>query len=104
MRERVEANRRGDKARLAEIETQALGQDARHRDWICDERRMGLTRDALYLHCLPADVGAEVSPGVMERFRVAVARQANKKLYVIMALLAAAKVEGLAVRLDSFCT
>jgi knotted carbamoyltransferase YgeW len=104
MRERVEANRAGDKARLAEIETRALERNARHRDWICDERRMGLTRDALYLHCLPADIGAEVSPGVMERFRVAVARQANKKLYVIMALLAGAKVEGLAACLDALDT
>jgi N-acetylornithine carbamoyltransferase len=101
MRERVEANRKGDKARMAEIEAQALARNARHRDWICDERRMGLTNDALYMHCLPADIGAEVSPGVMERFRVAVARQANKKVYVIMALLAAAKVSGLAARLDA---
>jgi len=101
MRERVGANRRGDKAGLAEIETRALARNAEHRDWICDERRMGLTRDALYLHCLPADIGAEVSSGVMDRFRVAVARQANKKVYVIMALLAAAKVEHLAARLDA---
>jgi knotted carbamoyltransferase YgeW len=100
MQERVEANRSGDRAVLADIERRALERNARHRDWICDERRMGLTQDALYLHCLPADVGAEVSPGVMERFRVEVARQANKKVYVIMALLAAAKVEDLAARLE----
>jgi knotted carbamoyltransferase YgeW len=100
MQERVEANRNGDRARMADIEKRALERNARHRDWICDERRMGLTKDALYLHCLPADVGAEVSPGVMERFRVEVARQANKKVYVIMALLAAAKVEDLAARLE----
>jgi knotted carbamoyltransferase YgeW len=100
MQERVEANRKGDKARLAEIEKRALDRNARHRDWICDERRMGLTKEALYLHCLPADIGAEVSPGVMERFRVDVAREANKKLYVIMALLAAAKVDDLAARLE----
>jgi ornithine carbamoyltransferase len=101
MQERVEANRAQDRARMAEIESRALAENARHQAWICDERRMGLTRDALYLHCLPADIGTEVSPGVMERFRVAVARQANKKVYVIMALLAAAKVEGLAARLQA---
>lgn len=101
MRERVEANRRGDKAALGEIEKRALERNARHRDWICDERRLGLTQDALYLHCLPADIGAEVSPGVMERFRTAVARQANKKVYVIMALLAGAKVSGLSERLEA---
>jgi knotted carbamoyltransferase YgeW len=100
MQERVEANRKGDKAAMAEIERRALERNAGHRDWICDERRMGLTRDALYLHCLPADIGAEVSPGVMERFRTDVAREANKKLYVIMALLAAAKLRGLAERLQ----
>jgi knotted carbamoyltransferase YgeW len=102
MRERVEANRKGDKAAMADIEKRALERNARHRGWICDERRMGLTKDALYLHCLPADIGAEVSPGVMERVRVDVARQANKKVYVIMALLAAAKVEDLAARLPAF--
>lgn len=100
MQERVEANRAGDKQRLAEIEKRALETNARHRDWICDERRMGLTEDALYLHCLPADIGAEVSPGVMDRFRASVAREANKKVYVIMALLAAAKVSDLATRLQ----
>jgi knotted carbamoyltransferase YgeW len=100
MLERVEANREGDRAAMAHIEKRALERNARHRDWICDERRMGLTENALYLHCLPADIGAEVSAGVMGRFRVDVARQANKKVYVIMALLAAAKVEGLAARLD----
>jgi len=100
MQERVEANRSADKAALADIEKRALERNAGHHDWICDERRMALTSDALYLHCLPADIGAEVSPGVMDRFRVDVAREANKKLYVIMALLAAAKVENLAARLE----
>jgi knotted carbamoyltransferase YgeW len=101
MQERVEANRKADKAALADIEKRALERNARHRDWICDERRMGLTKDALYLHCLPADIGAEVSQGVMKRFRVDVAREANKKVYVIMALLAAAKVKDLPARLAS---
>lgn len=101
MQERVAANRTGDKAAMADIEKRALERNARHRDWICDERRMGLTKDALYLHCLPADIGAEVSAGVMDRFRADVAREANKKVYVIMALLAAAKVKDLAARLES---
>jgi knotted carbamoyltransferase YgeW len=101
MQERVEANRRGDQAAMADIERRALDRNARHRDWICDERKMGLTNDAIYLHCLPADIGAEVSPWVMDRFRVDVAREANKKVYVIMALLAAAKVKDLTARLEA---
>jgi ornithine carbamoyltransferase len=81
---------------MHDIEVRALAQNAEHRSWICDERRMTMTADALYLHCLPADIGAEVTPAVMDRFRVAVGREANKKVYVIMALLAAAKVRDLA--------
>ncbi|MDO8363440.1 MAG: knotted carbamoyltransferase YgeW [Actinomycetota bacterium] len=104
MVERVAANKAGDGAAMRDIEQRALAHNAQHRDWICDERRMALTGrdsagDALYLHCLPADIGAEVTPGVMDRFRVAVAKEANKKVYVIMAMLAAAKVPDLALRL-----
>jgi knotted carbamoyltransferase YgeW len=101
MLERVGANRARDAARMKEIERQALERNAGHRDWICDERRMASTAggDALYLHCLPADIGAEVSPGVMARHAVNVAREANWKVYVIMALLAVAKSGDLAGRL-----
>ncbi len=103
MVERVGANAAGDTAELARIEQRALERNAEHADWICDERRMGLTAggDALYLHCLPADIGAEVSPGVMERHRVNVAREANWKMYVVMALLAGAKVPDVAGALAS---
>lgn len=103
MLERVDANAGGDKAELAAIEQRALDRNAKHTDWICDERRMGLTTDsdALYLHCLPADIGAEVSPGVMDRHKVNVAREANWKMYVVMALLAGAKVPDLAAALAS---
>jgi knotted carbamoyltransferase YgeW len=101
MLERVEANRERDPDRLGKIEHQALERNKLHTDWMCDERRMGLTQDgsALYMHCLPADIGAEVSPGVMKRYRFDVARQANKKLYVVMALLAGAKEPNLKNRL-----
>jgi len=103
MIERVDANAAGDKTALAEIEHRALERNAMHTDWICDEVLMAGTRggDALYLHCLPADIGAEVSPGVMDLHKVNVARQANWKMYVVMALLAGAKVPDLAAALTS---
>lgn len=103
MLERVAANAAADTDGLAEIERRALERNAEHTDWICDERRMQLTAggDALYMHCLPADIGAEVSSGVMERHRVNVAREANWKVYVVMALLAGAKVPDLADALTS---
>ena len=101
MLERVAANRARDAKAMGEIERKALERNARHRDWICDERRMGLTKggDALYMHCLPADIGAEVSTGVMACHTVNVAREANWKVHVIMALLATAKVSDLAEKL-----
>ncbi|MDH3755642.1 MAG: knotted carbamoyltransferase YgeW [Acidimicrobiia bacterium] len=98
MVERISANAAGDTAELARIEQRALDRNADHTDWICDERQMARTArgDALYMHCLPADIGAEVSPAVMDRHKVNVARQANWKVYMVMALLAAAKVPDLA--------
>jgi knotted carbamoyltransferase YgeW len=103
MVERVAANAAGDSDELRAIEQRALERNAEHTDWICDERRMATTADgdALYMHCLPADIGAEVSPVVMERHRVNVAREANWKMYVVMALLAGAKVPDLAGALAS---
>ncbi len=98
---RVDANQRGDQQQMAALEQQALQQNAEYTDWICDERRMALTRDgkALYMHCLPADIGAEVSPAVMAGARVDVAREANKKVFVIMAMLACSKVPSLVEKL-----
>jgi ornithine carbamoyltransferase len=93
MLQRVEANRNRDTEGMRAIEKQALERNAAHRDWICDEKLMATTRGgaAQYMHCLPADIGAEVSHGVLEAFRVDLAREANKKLYAIMALVAVAK-------------
>ena len=103
MAERVGANAAGDTGELARIEQRALDRNAEHTDWICDERRMGRTADgdALYMHCLPADIGSEVSHAVMERHKVNVAREANWKVYVVMALLAGAKSPDLAATLTS---
>lgn len=94
---RVDANRARDAALMKDIEQRALARNKEHTAWICDERRLALTHGgkALYMHCLPADIGAEVSPGIMERHRFDVAREANKKVYVVMALLAAAKQRDL---------
>lgn len=101
MLERVEASAKRDQSAMDGIERRALERNRAHTDWIYDERRQALTAGgkALYMHCLPADIGAEVSPGVMDDFRVHVAREANKKVYVIMALLAGAKEPALYARL-----
>ena len=100
MLERVEANRAGDRDELAAIEQRALERNRTFTDWICDRRRMDSTESALYMHCLPADIGAEVSQDVMDGARLDLAREANKKVYVVMALLAAAKERRLLERLE----
>jgi ornithine carbamoyltransferase len=106
MLERVDANRAHDTASMKEIERKALERNRAHTDWICDDRLMQTTKggSGLYMHCLPADIGAEVSAPVLERFRFPLAREANKKLYVIMALLAVAKTTGLRERLYDLAT
>ncbi len=98
MQERVGAN----KEQMKDIEQRALAENARHKDWICDEKRMAETNDALYLHCLPADIGAEVSHGVLNKFRVPLAREANKKMYVVMAMIATCKDKNLVKKLLDF--
>ncbi len=102
MTERADAHGSGDAGAVADIERRALARNAEFDDWICDERRMASTAggEAMYLHCLPADIGAEVSAGVLDAHRTALARQAQWKVYVIMALIAAAKVPDLAAELD----
>jgi knotted carbamoyltransferase YgeW len=80
---------------LKQLEAEGLAQNARHRDWECNEARMARTREgaALYMHCLPADISGvscpagEVSAGVFERGRLDTYREAGYKPFVIAALM-----------------
>ncbi len=105
MEERTRIVGTGDRAALAELEKRCLANNARFKSWECTDALMARTRDALYLHCLPADITGvscaqgEVAAGVFERFRVPLYRQAGWKPYVIAAMILAAKFKDPAERL-----
>jgi len=61
----------------------------KYTDWITDERRMSLAqRDAIYMHCLPADRNIEVTDGVIDGRQSVVYDEAENRLHVQKAVMA----------------
>jgi knotted carbamoyltransferase YgeW len=95
MQRRTELLRKNDHDGLKSLEKECLANNARFKDWECTEEKMKLTKDgnALYLHCLPADISGvscpegEVAGSVFERYRVPLYKQAGFKPYIIAAMM-----------------
>jgi len=70
-------------------QSEALALNARYRDWICDGRRMSLAAgEAIYMHCLPADRGHEVTDEVIDGDRSVVFEEAANRLHTGKAVMA----------------
>jgi len=95
MKTRTDLLRKQDTDGLKELEQQCLANNAKFKDWECDEKKMSLTRNgnALYMHCLPADITGvsceegEVTKEVFEKYRIETYKEAGYKPFVIAAMI-----------------
>ncbi|WP_346884859.1 knotted carbamoyltransferase YgeW [Clostridium sp. UBA4395] len=101
MEKRTQLYLKRDIAGIDELEKELLKENARYKDWECNEKMMELTKDgkALYLHCLPADITGvsceigEVGESVFNRYRELLYREAGFKPYIIAAMMFLSKVK-----------
>jgi knotted carbamoyltransferase YgeW len=93
--------KQGDKEGLKHLEQECLANNARHKNWECDEKKMKLTKGgkALYMHCLPADISGvscaqgEVSKEVFEKYRIATYHEASFKPFIIAAMVYLSRIQ-----------
>lgn len=92
----------GDFEGIKALEKELLTQNAQHKDWACTEELMKTTKEgnALYLHCLPADITGvsckegEVDASVFDKYRVPLYKEASYKPYIIAAMMFLQKIKN----------
>jgi len=95
MKKRTQLYEKNDTKGIEELEKEALANNAKYKNWECNERMMKLTKrgEALYMHCLPADISGvsckegEVSADVFEKYRIQTYFEARYKPYIIAAMI-----------------
>ncbi|MBX3393974.1 MAG: ornithine carbamoyltransferase [Phycisphaerae bacterium] len=76
-------------AQMKQIEERMLSMNAKYKPWICNSERMRLARsNAIYMHCLPADRGAEVTDAVIDGPQSVVFQEAENRLHTAKAIMA----------------
>jgi len=109
MQRRTVLLNQNDKPGLKDLEKECLENNARFKNWECDERKMRLTKngEALYMHCLPADITdvscaqGEVSKDVFEKYRLATYAEAGYKPFVIAAIIFLSRIKDPVKKLRS---
>jgi knotted carbamoyltransferase YgeW len=108
MQRRTELLKARDKKALDDLEKVCLANNSRHRHWECNEANMKLTRggQALYMHCLPADITGvscergEVAAETFDRYRIHTYQEAGFKPFVIAAMILLARCPDPAATLE----
>jgi knotted carbamoyltransferase YgeW len=112
MQRRTPLLHKGDKEGLKQLEQECLANNAKYKGWECNEKKIKLTKsgEALYLHCLPADISGvscaqgEVSKGVFEKCRLATYQEASYKPFIIAAMILMARFRNPVSRLMKLMT
>ncbi len=95
MKMRTELLKNNDIKELDELEKNCLAQNAKYKKWECTEEKMKMTKkgEALYMHCLPADISGiscdegEVEASVFEKYRIETYIEAGYKPYIIASMI-----------------
>ena len=68
---------------------EALEISKKYKNWICDDAKIKLTKEhSIYMHCLPADRGYEVTDSVIEGSHSVIYQEAENRLHTAKAIMA----------------
>jgi len=101
MEQRTEFLKKSNTGALKDLEKECLIQNAKFKHWECNRNLMDIThnKQALYMHCLPADISGvncgegEVSADVFDQYRISTYMQAGFKPFIISALMFLSRVK-----------